>query len=61
MLDFKAAKLRLRLREMEKDFTYLTRESDIKKVKFILSWLTKDGSVKDTTAPNHQPRATFIR
>ena len=34
-----------RLRGINKDFTFLTRESDIKKEKFILSWLTKDGSV----------------
>ena len=35
------------------------RESDIKKGKFILSWLTKDGSVKHTTAPNPSARNNF--
>ena len=57
VLGFKAAELRLR--EMDKDFTYLTRESDIKKGKFILSWLTKDGSVKHTTAPNPSAKNNF--
>ena len=35
VLGFKAAEIRLR--ERDKDFTYLTRESDLKKGKFILS------------------------
>ena len=50
MMGFKAAETRLR--ETNMDFSFLTRESDIKKGKFILSWLTKDGSVKHTAAPN---------
>ena len=45
-----------RLRETTIDFSFLTRESDIKKGKFILSWMTKDGSVKHTTAPNPSAR-----
>ena len=45
-----------RLRGINKDFTFLTRESDIKKGKFIL---TKDGSVKHTTAPNPSARNNF--
>ena len=48
-----------RLRGINEDFTFLTRESDIKKGKFILSWLTKDGSVKHTTAPNPSARNNF--
>ena len=39
-----------RLRGINKDF---------KKGKFILSWLTKDGSVKHTTAPNPSARNNF--
>ena len=48
-----------RLRETNIDFSFLTRESDIKKGKFILSWLTKDGSVKHTAAPNPSARNNF--
>ena len=48
-----------RLRETNVDFSFLTRESDIKKGKFILSWLTKDGSVKHTAAPNPSARNNF--
>ena len=54
---FKEAEIRLR--ENNQDFTYLTRESDIKKGKFILSWLSKDGSVKHTTAPNPSAKNNF--
>ena len=57
LLGFKAAETRLR--ERDKDFTYLTRESDVKKGKYILSWLTKDGSVKHMTAPNPSARNNF--
>ena len=38
-----------RLREIQEGFSYLTRESDIKKGKFVLSWLSKDGSIKHST------------
>ena len=48
-----------RLREINKDFTYLTRESDIRKGKFILSWLSEDGFVKHTVAPNPSARKNF--
>ena len=48
-----------RLREINMDFTFLTRESDIKKGKFILSWLTKDRSIKHTIAPNASARNNF--
>ena len=40
-------------------FSFFTRETDIKKGKFILSWLTKDGSVKHTAAPNPSARNNF--
>ena len=46
----------VRLREIDKIFTYLTRESDIKREKFILSWLSKDGSIKHTIAQNPSAR-----
>ena len=48
-----------RLREINKDFTYLTRESDIRKGKFIMSWLSEDGFVKHTVAPNPSARKNF--
>ena len=54
---FKEAEIRLR--ENNQDFTYLTRESDIKKGKFLLSWLSKDGSVKHTTALNPSAKNHF--
>ena len=54
MMGFKAAETRLR--ETNMDFSFLT---DIKKGKFILSWLTKDGSVKHTAAPNPSARNNF--
>ena len=57
MMGFKAAETRLR--ETNMDFSFLTRETDIKKGKFILSWLTKDGSVKHTAAPNPSARNNF--
>ena len=57
MIGFKAAEIRLR--ELSKDFSYLTRESDIKKGKFILSWLSQDGSVKHTTVPNPSAKNNF--
>ena len=41
-----------RLRESQKEFAYLTRESDIKRGRFIVSNLTKTGSVKHTVIPN---------
>ena len=56
-MGFKATEVRLR--EANKDFTYLTRESDIKKGKYILSWLSNDGSVKHATAPNPSARNNF--
>ena len=49
----------VRLREIDKDFTYLTRESDIKRGKFILSWLSKDGSIKHTLAQNRSAKMNF--
>ena len=54
---FKEAEIRLR--ENNQDLTYLTRESDIKKGKYILSWLSKDGSVKHTTAPKSSAKNNF--
>ena len=57
MTGFKEAEIRLR--ENNQDFTYLTRESDIKKGKFILSWLSKDGSIKHTTPPNPSAKNNF--
>ena len=47
-----------RLRGSNKEFVYLTRESDIKKGKFILSTLTagSGSSVKHTVAPNPSAR-----
>ena len=48
-----------RLRGSNKDFSYLTRESDIKKGKFILSTLTRSGLVKHTVAPNPSARKNF--
>ena len=44
---------KVRLREIDKNFT---RESDIKRGKFILSWLSKDGSIKQTLAQNPSAR-----
>ena len=57
VMGFKATEVRLR--EINKEFTYLTRESDIKKGKFILSWLSEDGLVKHTTAPNPSAKNNF--
>ena len=57
MIGSKAAKVRLR--EIDKDFTYLTRESDIRRGKFILSWFSKDGSIKHTFASNPSARKSF--
>ena len=49
-----------RLRGSNKDFSYLIRESDTKKGKFILVTLTKSGSsVKHTLAPNPSARKNF--
>ena len=49
-----------RLRGSNKEFVYLTRKSDIKKGKFILSTLTGSGSsVKHTIAPNPSARKNF--
>ena len=47
-----------RFRGSNKEFVYLTRESDIKKGKFILSTLTagSGSSVKHTVAPNPSAR-----
>ena len=43
-----------------KEFVYLTRESDIKKGKFIMSSMTGSGSsVKHTVAPNPSARKSF--
>ena len=42
IIGFKAAEIRLR--QNTKDFFYLTRESDTKKGKFILSWLSNKGN-----------------
>ena len=57
MLGFKATETKLR--ETQEDFAYLTRESDMKKGKFILSWLSTDGSVKHSTVPNPSARNNF--
>ena len=48
-----------RLRGTGEAFTYLTRESDIRKGKFLLSWLSSDGSIKHTTAPYLSARKSF--
>ena len=48
-----------RLRGSNEDLSYLTRESDIKKGKFILSSLTRSGLVKHTVAPNPSARKNF--
>ena len=48
-----------RFRGSNKNFSYLTRESDIKKGKFILSTLTRSGLVKHTVAPNPSARKNF--
>ena len=48
VLGFKAAETRL-----------TERDKDVKKGKYILSWLTKAGSVKHTTAPNPSARNNF--
>ena len=46
-----------RLRGSNKEFVYLTRESNIKKGKFIMSSMTGSGSsVKHTVAPNPSAR-----
>ena len=50
VISFKAAEIRLR--QNGKDLSYLTRESDTKKGKFILSWLSNKGIAKHTTVPN---------
>ena len=57
MIGCKAAESRLR--ETNVGFSFLTMESDIKKRKFILSWMTKDGSIKHTAAPNLSVRNNF--
>ena len=57
VIGFKEAETRLR--EINQDFTFLTRESDIKRGRFILSWLSKDGSVRHTTAPNASAKNNF--
>ena len=56
-MGFKATETRLR--ELQEDFAYLTRESDMKKGKFILSWLSNDGSVKHSTVPNPSAKNNF--
>ena len=49
-----------RLRGSNKEFVYLTRESNIKKGKFIMSSMTGSGSsVKHTVAPNPSARKSF--
>ena len=48
-----------RLRGSNEDLSYLTRESDIKKGKFILSSLTRSGLVKHTVAPNPSAKKIF--
>ena len=50
---------KVRLREIDRNFTYLTTDTDIKRGKFILSWLSKDGSIKHTIAPNPSARKNF--
>ena len=49
-----------RLRGSNKEFVYLTRESNIKKGKFIMSSMTGSGSpVKHTITPNPSARKSF--
>ena len=49
-----------RLRESQKEFAYLTRESDIKKGRFIVSNLTKTGTVKHTVIPNSSSKKNYV-
>ena len=49
-----------RLRGSNKEFVYLTRESNINKGEFIMSSMTGSGSsVKHTVAPNPSARKSF--
>ena len=49
-----------RLRGSNKEFVYLTRESNIKKGKFIMSSMTGSGSsVKHTVTPNPSAKKSF--
>ena len=48
-----------RLRESQKEFAYLTREFDIKRGRFIVSNLTKTGSVKHTVVPNSSTKKNY--
>ena len=49
-----------RLRESQKEFAYLTREFDIKRGRFIVSNLTKTGSVKHTFIPNSSAKKNYV-
>ena len=49
-----------RLRESQKEFAYLTRESNIKRGRFIVSNLTKTGSVKHTVIPNSSSKKNYV-
>ena len=49
-----------RLRESNKEFAYLTRESDIMKGRFIVSNLTKIGSVKHTVVSNSSAKKNYV-
>ena len=49
-----------RLRESQKEFAYLTRESDIKRGRFIVSNLTKTGTVKHTVIPNSSAKKNYV-
>ena len=48
-----------RLRESQKEFAYLTREFAIKRGRFIVSNLTKTGSVKHTVVPNSSTKKNY--
>ena len=57
VISFKTAEIRLR--QNGKDLSYLTRESDTKKGKFILSWLSNKGIAKHTTVQNPSARLSY--
>ena len=45
----------------QKDFPYLTRESDTKQGRFILSFMSKSGSVKHIVVPHPSAKKIFTR
>ena len=47
--------------KIKKDFPYLTRESDTKQGKFILSFMTKFGSIKHFVVPNPPAKKSYAR